>query len=174
MSHCNQCPDLAANRRRIVPGTGDLPADIMFIGQCPGIHGADLTGIPFLGDKSGDLFRSGLATLRPAKIYITNVVKCASPDNREPTDTEIQNCSKFLEMELDQARPKLVVTIGRLAANRFFYCPSILESCNRPVRAGAHTILPLVHPAHCLRIGNDSLFIEGFKKIRRWQNGEQI
>jgi DNA polymerase len=133
--HCARCPALAANRRQVVPGYGLRPAPIAWLGEAPGRHGADVTGVPFTRDRSGrrlqDLFRRlGLSaadypavTAPLLATFVTNVIRCNPPANRAPTTTEIANCRPFLRAELARVRPAVLVTLGlhatRAAAAEF-------------------------------------------------------
>lgn len=127
---CWLCPALALNRRRVVPGYGAAPAAIAWIGEAPGRHGADRTGVPFTGDKSGRrlmalLIRLGLSAETDPRCeaprlacLVTNLVRCNPPGNRTPTAREIERCQLFLQAELEAARPAVIVALG-LPATRF-------------------------------------------------------
>jgi uracil-DNA glycosylase family 4 len=89
---CQRCQVLAENRTRVVPGEGAEDADIVFIGEAPGWH-EDQQGRPFVGPAG--MFLNQLINsigLRREQVYITNVIKCRPPQNRDPLPTEIQNC----------------------------------------------------------------------------------
>ena len=124
-SVCSHCPALVANRHRIVHGYGDPQARVMIVGEAPGYLGADRTGVPFTGDRSDRrvqalLIRLGLSKeSNPAAelprlhgVFLTNVVRCNPPGNRNPTPAEVGNCTSYLQMELDSIRPKVVATLG--------------------------------------------------------------
>ncbi|MDW8318900.1 MAG: uracil-DNA glycosylase [Anaerolineae bacterium] len=130
---CQRCPALAANRRCVVNGYGDPRARVMVVGEAPGRHGADRTGVPFTGDRSGRrlqalLIRAGLsweedpAMERPRlrRVFLTNVVRCNPPGNRNPTPQETANCAPFLREELEAVRPAVVVAVGWFAARWAF------------------------------------------------------
>ena len=125
---CRRCPALAANRSRIVPGYGFVPATVAFVGEAPGRHGADLTGVPFTRDRSGRrlqglVIRIGLsaesdpAAERPRlqDCFLTNVVRCNPPGNRRPTRAEVSACFYNLQEELLRVRPRILVPVGLLA-----------------------------------------------------------
>lgn len=99
-----------------VPAAGPVDAPILLVGLAPGRHGAQRTGIPFVGDASGDLLDAALAAagLDRGEIRITNAVRCWPPDNR-PTAREIATCSRFLAADLASAGRVATVTLGRLA-----------------------------------------------------------
>lgn len=126
---CTRCPALAANRRLIVRGYGDLQPQLMVVGEAPGYLGADRTGIPFTGDRSGRrvqalLIRLGLSQEsdpaveqpRLCGVYLSNVVRCNPPGNRNPTPAERANCAPWLHAELSALRPPVLATFGAFAA----------------------------------------------------------
>lgn len=126
---CRRCPVLAANRRCVVNGYGDPQAAVLVVGEAPGRHGADRTGVPFTGDRSGRrlqalLIQTGLsleedpAAERPQLrgVFLTNVVRCNPPGNRNPTRQEVANCADFLKEEMEAVRPRVVVAVGWFAA----------------------------------------------------------
>jgi DNA polymerase len=176
---CVRCPKLVTSRRRIVHGYGDAAARIVFIGEAPGRHGADRTGVPFTSDRSGIrlqrmLIELGLATpTQPSeslrlRCFITNVVRCCPPNNRTPTPSEVDNCAPFLAHELDAIDPRIIVPVGRpaLRAVGLRYLgrdPGAIRTAHAiPIVAGERVIVPLVHPA---RISNAQ--IEGFVAVMR-------
>lgn len=163
---CIRCTALVASRRRIVHGYGDLAAGIVFIGEAPGRHGADRTGIPFSGDRSGRVLRRMLVQLGLANsdaatatlgCFITNVVRCCPPDNRTPTGAEISACTPWLDAELDQLAPRLIIPVGRIAlqavGRRYLgRDPGPIRALHATILpAGATTIVPLIHPARISR-----------------------
>lgn len=165
--NCIRCPELVANRQRIVRGYGDPQARLLIVGEAPGVHGADRTGVPFTGDRSGRrvqalLIRLGLSeatdpaveTPRLRNVWLTNVVRCNPPGNRNPTAAEVANCAPWLRAELEAIRPKVVATLGNFAAHWAFGellgqepPAGIRELHGQSWRAGDVTLLCLVHPA---------------------------
>ena len=123
---CEKCPELVKSRSRIVEGHGSKTAPIIFVGICPGNHllkgGADSTGIPFKGDRSGDLYEKLLKEIgyEREEVYTTNIVKCrpARPDdiryNRLPNSKEISNCLPYLIKEINDIKPKVVIALGKM------------------------------------------------------------
>lgn len=174
---CRRCPALAANRRCVVNGYGDPQADVLVVGEAPGRHGADRTGVPFTGDRSGRrlqalLIQAGLsleedpAVERPRLqgVFLTNVVRCNPPGNRNPTRQEVANCAGFLKEELEAVRPRVVVAVGWFAAAWAFAAlrgerpPTGMRSLHgrrwsweRGDQRGPGTLLCLVHPARVSR-----------------------
>lgn len=122
---CKKCPELVRSRNCVVRGYGDRNAKIMFVGICPGNHllrgGADSTGIPFKGDRSGDAFEKLLYKMNLTRqdVYTTNLVKCrpAQSDiryNRLPDSDEIANCLPYLLKEIHTVQPKVVIALGKM------------------------------------------------------------
>ncbi|QDX40425.1 uracil-DNA glycosylase family protein [Salarchaeum sp. JOR-1] len=111
---CERCGDLVESRSRIVNGTGPADADVVFVGEAPGEQ-EDREGVPFVG-RSGDVLDSALGEhgLPRKRVRITNCVRCRPPDNRDPSTEELANCRPYLEAELDQIDPEVVVTLGKV------------------------------------------------------------
>ncbi|RLG41834.1 MAG: uracil-DNA glycosylase [Thermoproteota archaeon] len=109
---CDLCP-LHAYRKNAVPGEGSLDAKVMFIGEAPG-RNEDIQGRPFVG-AAGKLLDQllELAGLKREEVYITNVVKCRPPNNRDPASSEKKACQPYLEEQIRIISPKLIVTLGR-------------------------------------------------------------
>ncbi|MCS7137696.1 MAG: uracil-DNA glycosylase, partial [Candidatus Caldarchaeum sp.] len=112
---CRLCP-LWMSRRNAVPGEGNPNAEVMFIGEGPG-EDEDLQGRPFVG-RSGKLLTEALekAGIRREDVFITNVVKCRPPGNREPTPEETSVCTKnYLFRQIELVNPRLIVLLGSVA-----------------------------------------------------------
>ena len=151
LAGCERC-GLCAKRRTIVFGEGDPGAALMFIGEGPGAE-EDRTGRPFVG-QAGQLLDAMVRALgldRP-DVYIANVVKCRPPGNRDPQDEEMAACSPFLDRQIDLIGPRVIVALGRIAAQR-------LTGTTKPIGVlrGRWTsyrgipLLPTFHPAYLLR-----------------------
>lgn len=109
---CTKCP-LHRHRAKAVPGEGDPNAKVFFIGEAPG-RNEDLEGRPFVGAAGKLLNRLlELAGLSRSAVFITNVVKCRPPGNRDPRPEEIEACAPYLDRQLAAVRPDIVVTLGR-------------------------------------------------------------
>jgi uracil-DNA glycosylase len=153
---CNRCP-LAAGRTRAVPGEGDPDTEVVFVGEGPGVN-EDRQGRPFVG-RAGDLLVRWLATLgwRRQEVFITNVVKCRPPDNRDPEPSEIAACAPYLQRQLEILDPALVVTLGRHSMARFMPGARIgsVHGTMAPVAASNGIrdamVYALYHPAAALR-----------------------
>ncbi|MCS6844775.1 MAG: uracil-DNA glycosylase [Caldilineales bacterium] len=147
---CQRCR-LAKGRRCAVPGEGPADAAIMFIGEGPGFH-EDRQGRPFVG-PSGALLEELLAGigLQRQQVYITNVVKCRPPGNRDPLPDELEACRPYLDRQIELIRPKVIVTLGRFSMARYFPGQSISRIHGQPQQQGDVTVVPMFHPAAALR-----------------------
>lgn len=115
--NCSRC-QLAGTRRKAVMGRGSLDADIMFVAEAPGTS-EDRDGVPFTG-PSGQVFDQLLAHIGMTRedIYLTNILKCHPPGNRDPLPEEQDACIPYLKYETLLIRPKMIVCLGRIAAQR--------------------------------------------------------
>jgi DNA polymerase len=153
---CQRCR-LGATRTQAVPGEGEPETEVVFVGEGPGFN-EDRLGRPFVG-RAGDLLVKLLATLgwRRSEVFITNVVKCRPPDNRDPEPDEIAACLPYLKRQLEILDPALVVTLGRHSMGRFMPGARIGQAhgTTAPVDpetgARAATVFALYHPAAALR-----------------------
>lgn len=146
---CQKCI-LSQGRTNAVPGEGPEDADIMFIGEGPGFH-EDRQGRPFVG-AAGNYLNELLAKidLNRDQVYITNVIKCRPPGNRDPQPEEIEACRPYLDTQIDQIRPRLIVTLGRFSMQRYFPGASISRIHGQPKRVGNVIYYPMFHPAAAL------------------------
>ena len=149
---CTAC-GLCRTRNRSVPGVGDLRAEWLFIGEAPGAE-EDARGEPFVG-QAGRLLDSMLAALgmnRRRNVYIANVLKCRPPGNRNPQPDEVAQCSPYLLRQIGLIQPKLIVAMGRFAAQTLLNTDASIASLRGRVHRYAG--VPLVvtyHPAYLLR-----------------------
>ena len=165
---CARCPALVASRCRIVHGYGDPSSRIVFIGEAPGRHGADRTGVPFSGDKSGRTLQRILIDLGMSedqqpndqpqlRCFVTNIVRCCPPANRTPTLREQASCAPFLAAELDAIDPQIIVPIGmpalRAVARRYLgEIPHTIRPLHAtPIYSTGRVIVPLIHPSRISR-----------------------
>ena len=116
-SACREC-SLCQTRRNVVFGTGNPQAEVLLVGEGPGAH-EDEQGVPFVG-RAGKLLDDMLAMigLDRSKVYIANVVKCRPPENRDPLNVEQAACIGYLRRQMALMEPKIVVSLGRIAAMR--------------------------------------------------------
>jgi uracil-DNA glycosylase len=162
---CVKCK-LSESRTRAVPGEGPADARIFFIGEGPG-RNEDLQGRPFVG-ASGRFLESLLKEigLDRTQVFITNVVKCRPPENRDPLPPELAACRDYLDRQIALVRPSVVVTLGRFSMVRYFPGESITKIHGQAKRAGDTYYLPLFHPAAALRSDAwRAAMQEDFKKI---------
>ena len=117
--NCRKC-GLCRTRTNVVFGVGKEDAEVMFIGEGPGQQ-EDLKGEPFVG-RSGQLLDKLMATVdlfRDRNIYIANTVKCRPPQNRDPLPEEQEACAAWLDSQIALMRPKIIVCVGRISAQRY-------------------------------------------------------
>src|ERR671920_1343291 len=114
-SGCTRCPQLAQTRRTVVFGSGNADADLMFVGEAPG-RSEDEQGRPFVG-QAGQLLDQllGEVGLAREQVFITNVLRCRPPGNRDPHPIEIENCQEWLFGTIEQVQPSVICTLGNFA-----------------------------------------------------------
>jgi uracil-DNA glycosylase family 4 len=147
---CQDCEELASTRSRTVPGVGPENAQIVFIGEAPGFH-EDQQGLPFVG-QAGQFLDHLLNTigLKRSDVYICNVIKCRPPGNRDPLPTEIENCQKWLDTQIELIAPKIIVTLGRYSLAKFFPGEAISKIHGKERRIDNVLYFPMYHPAAAL------------------------
>jgi uracil-DNA glycosylase family 4 len=149
MRVCTRCK-LHAGRTNAVPGEGPEQADVMFIGEGPGFH-EDKQGRPFVG-AAGQFLEELLASidLSREQVFITNVVKCRPPANRDPEPEEIEACRGYLDRQIELIQPKMVVTLGRFSMARYFPNAKISQIHGQPKKMDGVIYYPMYHPAAAL------------------------
>lgn len=149
VSTCKKC-DLFHSREKGVPGEGPIDAEIMFIGEGPGFH-ENRQGRPFVG-AAGDLLVEllGAIGMKREQVFITNVVKCRPPGNRDPLPEELEACNPYLEKQIQIINPKVIVTLGRFSMARFIPQAKISEIHGQPVNVKGKLVVPFFHPAAAL------------------------
>lgn len=154
MKCCTLC-DLARGRTQVVPGVGPRRASVLLLGEAPGAE-EDRHGVPFVG-RAGRLLDQLLsrAGVERRSVFITNVVACRPPGNRTPRVAEIRAHSPWLEHQLRLVRPRIVVTLGRIALGYFIPGANVTKARGKPISIdhGGRSliILPTYHPAAALR-----------------------
>ena len=149
---CTAC-GLCRTRNKSVPGVGDVAAQWLFVGEAPGAD-EDAKGEPFVG-QAGRLLDSMLAALglaRGRNVYIANVLKCRPPNNRTPEPREAEACRPYLERQIELARPRLIVALGKSAASLLLGTDATIASLRG--RLHRYRGVPLIvtyHPAYLLR-----------------------
>ena len=149
VNSCTMCA-LSEKRTNAVPGEGSPTADIMFIGEGPGFY-EDRDGRPFVGPagKFLDQLLNSIGLSR-SDVYITNMVKCRPPNNRDPLPGEIRACRPYLDTQLETIAPKVIVTLGRYSFTKFFPGETLSQSRGKPRRWNNLVVYPIYHPAAAL------------------------
>jgi DNA polymerase len=152
LGECTRCK-LHSTRKNIVFGVGNPDADLVFVGEAPGSN-EDLQGIPFVGD-AGQLLTKMIEAMGWARddVYILNILKCRPPGNRNPEPDEIDACEPFLQKQLSALKPRMIVALGKFAAQW------LTGRATTPISALRGTfheyrgirVMPTYHPAFLLR-----------------------
>ena len=174
---CTACA-LHQMRIKTVPGAGRGNTEIMLIGEGPG-RNEDEQGLPFVG-ASGKFLTQILLKggFKREDVFITNVVKCRPPQNRDPKTEELQACANFLERQIEVIDPEIIVTLGRFSMARYFENAKIGQIHGKAILVNDRVIVPMYHPAAALHqprlrsvIENDFAklpkLIEGAKERRK-------
>ena len=154
---CTRC-GLSATRTQTVFGVGSQQADWLIVGEAPGAE-EDRRGEPFVG-RAGQLLNSMLHAVGLAReqVYIANVLKCRPPGNRDPSPTEAAECLPYLEQQIALLKPKIMLAVGRIAAQNLLHTDKTLGSLRQQVHRFGAASVPLVvtyHPAYLLRTPAD-------------------
>jgi uracil-DNA glycosylase family 4 len=163
---CQKC-ELGKTRTNLVFGQGLPQATVMFIGEGPGAD-EDAQGVPFVG-RAGRLLTKMIDTLgiNRQDVYITNIVKCRPPENRNPTPAEISCCMPILKQQIELVNPKLIVTLGNVPSKTLIpELPGITKAHGKLMQYGNWKLLPTFHPSYLLRNRSAMpLAWDDFKKI---------
>jgi uracil-DNA glycosylase len=173
---CTNCP-LSLTRKNAVPGEGPSNAQIMLIGEGPGYHENE-QGRPFVGQAGkflNELLNSG--GLKREDVFITNVVKCRPPENRDPQESELAACSSYLDQQIAAINPLIILTLGRFSMARFFQSAKISSIHGRASWMDGRLIVAMYHPAAALHQPNlkadimrDFSLLPGFIEKAHHQN----
>ncbi len=150
---CRACA-LADTRKNVVFGMGNTEAEVLFIGEGPGAN-EDEQGLPFVG-AAGKLLDDMLEMIGLAResVYITNIVKCRPPRNRDPLNTEKDACIGYLRQQVALMRPKIIVCLGRIAAMELIKPDfKITQEHGQFMEKSGVLMTALYHPAALLRDG---------------------
>jgi DNA polymerase len=172
---CRRCKLHAQGRQQVVFGVGNPDADLMFVGEAPGAD-EDIQGEPFVG-RAGQLLTKIIEAIGLTRqdVYIANVIKCRPPGNRNPEPDEVQQCEPFLFRQIDAIKPKVIVALGKFAAQ------SLLESTDPITKLRGREypyrdaiLMPTYHPAYLLR--NPSAKREVWEDMKRVRDilGERL
>tara|TARA_B100001287_G_C22637108_1_gene508146 strand:+ start:318 stop:968 length:651 start_codon:yes stop_codon:yes gene_type:complete len=149
---CKKC-SLYESRKSVVFGNGDLRKPWMFIGEAPG-ESEDKLGKPFVGaaGKLLDKMILAMKLIRGRNTYITNVIKCRPPDNRNPNLIEINNCQDYLSDQINLINPLIIITLGKIAANAILKNDLPLNILRGKIHQYKNTsVLCTYHPSYLLR-----------------------
>lgn len=154
-SGCERCP-LSATRTKVVFGAGNSDADLMFVGEAPGAE-EDRQGLPFVG-RAGKLLNellNGIGLDRD-DVWVSNVLKCRPPGNRDPQPLEIESCRPYLHRQIELIQPRVICTLGNFATKLLTGSPTGITRVRGTPQVhelGGRTVflLPLLHPAAALR-----------------------
>ncbi|MCF6175436.1 MAG: uracil-DNA glycosylase [Victivallaceae bacterium] len=147
---CTRCP-LCEHRTNVVFGDGNSNADLMFIGEGPGYH-EDMQGIPFVGD-AGNLLTKMITAMKYSRteVYITNIVKCRPPNNRNPHDDEAACCLPYLNRQLELIKPKAIVLLGAIPLKYLLNRTGINKNRGQWFEYQGIPVIATFHPAYLLR-----------------------
>ena len=154
VSDCTKC-ELHHSRKNAVPGEGPVDSDIMFIGEGPGFHENE-QGRPFVG-AAGKFLEELLSDigLSREEVFISNVVKCRPPGNRDPLPVEVKTCtSNFLDRQITAINPKVIVTLGRFSMNLLIPNSKIGQVHGQAMKIHGRLVVPMYHPAAALHQGS--------------------
>jgi DNA polymerase len=149
--NCTKC-SISDTRNQVVFGTGKLPAKVVLVGEAPGAE-EDIQGKPFVG-RAGQLLTKMLSAIKLTRreVYITNILKCRPPQNRNPRREEILNCFPYLQKQLKLIKPKLILTLGNFATQTLLDTSESISHLRGKVYSYENLILiPTFHPASLLR-----------------------
>ncbi len=165
---CMKCP-LGQTRTNLVFGVGSEKAEVMFVGEGPG-YNEDMQGEPFVG-RGGQLLDKFLEYVdldRHKNIYIANMVKCRPPENRDPADSEMDCCIDWLREQTRLIRPKIIVCLGRISAQRLISKDfRVTQQHGQFIEKGGILFMGTFHPAALLRNPNNKpLALEDFISLK--------
>jgi DNA polymerase len=169
---CHKCR-LRKNATQVVPGAGNPKAEIMFRGEAPGAS-EDREGVPFCG-AAGNLLDELLESvgINRKDVFITNIVKCRPPGNREPQDDEIKTCRSWTNALIKIIEPKVFVLLGRFALNKFFPDLKISQVHGKSYKKWGRIFFIMYHPAVALYNNNQKeVLLQDIKGISKILNGD--
>jgi len=176
VKNCKKC-NLWKTRNKPVIGDGSVDADIMFIGEAPG-YNEDRQGLPFVG-KAGGVLDQLLESvgLQRQDVYIANILKCRPPKNRNPFESEIITCTRYLNKQIEIIQPKLIISLGNFASSftfkKFGLKYDKISSVHGKIFQintifGDKKIIPMYHPAVATYNPNiKDILIKDFKSIQK-------
>lgn len=174
---CTLCQELAGKRTHVVFGSGNMKAELMFVGEAPGAD-EDEQGLPFVG-RAGQLLTKIIESigLTRRQVFIANVLKCRPPQNRQPKPDEIQNCQPFLIRQIELIRPKVICALGTFAAQTLLKTDQPIGRIrgqfstftgSDPKGGLTPKVIATYHPAYLLRSPEGKKDVwEDMKKIKK-------
>jgi len=168
VSACTKC-DLHHSRKNSVPGEGPADAGIMLIGEGPGFYENE-QGRPFVGASGQFLIEllQGVGLSRE-EVFITNVVKCRPPSNRDPELDELTSCSSYLNQQIEAINPHIIITLGRFSMARYLPHARISKVHGQSIWVKGRLIVPMFHPAAALHQPSLRTSIKhDFSRIPEW------
>ncbi|GAP39109.1 uracil-DNA glycosylase [Flexilinea flocculi] len=153
ISNCSRC-QLHLSRKKSVPGEGNISTKILFIGEGPGLNENE-SGRPFVG-QAGNFLNEllSVAKVNRSDVFITNVVKCRPPANRDPMPEELSACAAFLDKQIEIINPLVIVTLGRFSMAKYFPLQRISMIHGKGHWIGDRLVVPMFHPAAALHQPN--------------------
>jgi len=167
--HCQRCP-LSKSRKNVVVGEGNLNAELMFVGEAPGRE-EDIQGKPFVG-RAGQLLTKIINAMHfnRKEVYITNVIKCRPPENRNPNMDEIERCKGYLFEQLRIIKPKVIVTLGNVPSHFFIQSKLGITALRGDLYDFDNIkVMPTFHPSYLIRD-------EGNRLLRKmvWEDMQKV
>ena len=166
LGECTRCKLHAQGRKQIVFGVGNPSAELMFVGEAPGAD-EDEQGVPFVG-RAGQLLTKMIEAMGFSRddVYIANVLKCRPPGNRDPHPDEVTSCEPFLFRQVDTIGPKVIVALGKFAAQTLLKTQDPISRLRgRVYEYRGAKLIPTFHPSFLLRS-------PGYKR-EAWQDLQQ-
>jgi uracil-DNA glycosylase len=149
VSACQKCA-LQYSRKNAVPGEGPFDSQILFIGEGPGFYENE-QGRPFIGSAGQFLTELlGKIGLKREQVFITNVVKCRPPGNRDPLPDELVACSAYLDRQIEAINPRVIVTLGRFSMAKFMPMAKISDIHGQASWVHGRLVVAMYHPAAAL------------------------
>jgi DNA polymerase len=167
---CTLCAELARTRKKVVFGSGDLQAKLVFVGEAPGAD-EDEQGLPFVG-RAGQLLTKIIEAMGMTRdqVFICNVLKCRPPNNRPPAPGEIANCRPYLKRQIELIRPKVIVALGNHAVKALLQTEKGISGLRGTFQE--YESIPVMctyHPAYLLRSPGEKRKVwEDMKKVMRF------
>lgn len=151
MAVCQQC-DLYQSRQQVVPGAGNRQADFFWVTEAPSLED-EQQGIPF-ADHSAELLTEMLRAMKlnREEVFITHIVKCRPPEDRDPRVKELEACDQYLQRQIALVKPKIMIALGRVAAHKLLKSKAPLAELRESVHEfSGIPLLTIYHPAYLLR-----------------------